>query len=146
MKLNSILLVDDDKICNYLHEKVIRRLDITKEIHIASNGLEALEVVNAHINEHRDPPQLILLDLKMPVMDGFEFLKKLQDNYLPEISKTIVAVLSTSGHPKDMEKISGYKNVVFFSKPLTDEKLKYIHTRYFLTKKGMHLNHTEKAL
>lgn len=147
MKLNSVLLIDDDKICNYLHEKAIRRMDITEDIYITSNGIEAIDAIDAHISKYKAPPQLIFLDLKMPVMDGFEFLKKLQANYLKQIAKTVVVVLSTSGHPKDMEELSGYKNVTFFSKPLTDEKLKHILSEYFPNKKTRQVyNRTEKAL
>jgi CheY-like chemotaxis protein len=126
MKLNCILLIDDDRICNYLHEKIIRRLDLSVDVRSAFNGLEALRMIQEYYSEHHAPPELILLDLKMPVMDGFEFIKKFQENFPKLIHQTKIAIITTSGHPADVQKISCLKNISFYIKPLTEEKLKSI--------------------
>jgi len=126
MKLNCILLIDDDRICNYLHEKIIRRLNLSEKILSASNGLEALKIIQEYYSQHHVPPELILLDLKMPVMDGFEFLKKFQEKFPKLISQTQINIITTSGHPSDVQKISRLRNISFYIKPLTDEKIKMI--------------------
>ena len=126
MKLNCVLLIDDDNICNYLHEKIIRRLNITPEIKIATNGEEALRTIKDHISEFNEAPQLILLDLKMPVMDGFEFLKKLKEEEPQACFNSDIIVLTTSAHPQDLEKISKIRKTTFYNKPLTEKNVKEI--------------------
>lgn len=136
MLLNSILLVDDDNICNFIHKKIIQRLEVTEEISVAFNGIDALNKLKEKIKMHQRLPQLIFVDLKMPVMDGYEFLKKLHEEYPKQLYKTVIVVLTTSSHPKDVERISQFKNITHFPKPLTEEKFLYIHTKYFARKKN----------
>jgi CheY-like chemotaxis protein len=123
MELNCVLLIDDDKICNYLHEKIIQRLNITPQVKIANNGAEALLTIKKHIIEFNEPPQLIFLDLKMPVMDGFEFLKKFKEEDPRACANTDIIILTTSTHPKDLEKISKIRKTNFYNKPLTEQNM-----------------------
>lgn len=69
-KLNCVLLVDDDITTNFLNESLIEEMDIAKQIMVAQNGKEALELIERYFNEESSCPQLILLDINMPVMDG----------------------------------------------------------------------------
>lgn len=131
MKLNCILLIDDDKICNYLHEKIIRRLNITHKIKTAYNGSEAIHLVNEHLLSDHHPPDIIFIDLKMPVMDGFEFLKKLKEFHPDIFNKATLVILTTSAHPNDLKKISGMKRLEVITKPLTEDKLKGILQMHF---------------
>jgi CheY-like chemotaxis protein len=130
MKLNCVLLIDDDKICNYLHEKIIRRLNISPEVKIACNGKEALRTIKNHIAEFNEAPQLILLDLKMPVMDGFEFLKKFKEEEPQAYANTHIIILTTSAHPKDLEKISKIRKTIFYNKPLTEKNIMEICNKF----------------
>lgn len=128
MKINCVLLIDDDTICNYLHEKMIRRLNICKEIKIASNGSEALKIIQTHCLENLSPPELILLDLKMPVMDGFDFLQKFKEKFPKHLSKTLIKIITTSAHPSDIQKISNLYPSDIYTKPLTEDILQRIYT------------------
>ena len=76
-------------------------------------------------------PNLILLDINMPVMDGFEFLQKY--NLLEADSKrdTIVVMLTTSTHMNDMDKLISNGNIDLVNKPLTQEKLLQLMNKYF---------------
>lgn len=142
MKLNCILLIDDDRICNYLHEKIIKRLNLSADVRSASNGSEGLKIIQEYYNQHHVPPQLILLDLKMPVMDGFEFIKKFQENFSKVVHQTQIAIITTSGHPSDVKKISSLININLYIKPLTEDKLISIIEKT----KPMGVNNQEKVL
>ena len=72
-KLECILLIDDDDEDNFYHKIVIERMNITKRIEVAYNGLEALEFLQ---KESQIIPELIFLDINMPKMNGWEFLEK----------------------------------------------------------------------
>ncbi|WP_026956804.1 response regulator [Algoriphagus vanfongensis] len=139
-KLKSILLVDDDDATNFINRKILSRLNIAQQIHVALNGKEAIEFLeNQEGSQAEDAevvtPQLILLDINMPVMDGWEFM----DAYhlLPQEKKAevIVVMLSTSGNPDDIKRaqsnpeISGYN-----TKPLHPDLMLEIIEKHFPTK------------
>lgn len=73
-KIACTLLVDDDDTANYLNKSLFKRLDATERLLVARNGLEALTLINRNC-PGQDCPALILLDINMPVMNGFEFLE-----------------------------------------------------------------------
>ena len=78
-RISTILLVDDDETTNFLHERLLDRLDVFEQVLVARNGAQALEILtqpNARFSSIN--PVLVLLDLNMPVMNGFEFLKAFQ--------------------------------------------------------------------
>jgi CheY-like chemotaxis protein len=128
-KLNCILLVDDNTADNYYHQIVIKGMNITERIEVATDGVEALNFLE---KENQVPPELIFLDINMPRMNGWEFLEKYKHLDVKQKSKIIIVMLTTSAHPKDLEKakqmeeVSGYK-----VKPLTEEMLKEILEKYF---------------
>ena len=105
-KLNCVLLVDDNESDNFLHKRIIEKAGIAHSIEIAMNGQEALDFLTTKGNCGKSvnaycQPELILLDINMPVMDGWEFL----DDYykLEEFQKgnVVVIMLTTSLNPAD---------------------------------------------
>lgn len=127
-KLKNILLIDDDADDNFFHQIIIRDLDITDNIQIATNGIEALEL----LKRISTPPELIFLDINMPKMNGWEFLEeydKLPSQYK---ANEIVAMLTTSQNSADKKKAEQIASLKCFrSKPLTEEMLKGILQDYF---------------
>lgn len=128
-KLKTILLVDDDEISNFLAETIIHDLDIANEVKISKNGKEALDMLGQCTGEpggNEAPcPELVLLDINMPVMDGFEFLEafeKLQTAY-HQLNPTVV-MLTSSCSIFDLEKAKHFKISGFINKPLTEKSLK----------------------
>jgi CheY-like chemotaxis protein len=119
--IGQIILVDDDHITNFLHENLIRKLKIPGKIVVKNNGLEALEYLNKLIKKDPGCPCIVLIDLNMPVMDGFEFMrlykKKLSRDYIK------VIVVSTSLSQKDIEKVKQCGDFLYINKPLTMEKV-----------------------
>jgi len=129
--LERILCVDDDPITLMLCKKVIQKSNFSKEIDTAINGEDALNyfdnliVTKATSNNY---PQLIFLDLNMPVMNGWEFLDIFsKDQYQNKFSETKVIVLSSTIDPEDIEKSKQYPMVMeFLSKPITSEILELL--------------------
>lgn len=132
-KLENILLVDDDPIVNFLNETIIKELGVTKEITIATDGKEALQILNkcCHSKNEKSLPQLILLDLNMPVMDGFDFLDAYQFLDFKNKDQILIVVSTSSINPSDLERIRRYPEVEYIVKPILKEKLAYLMNKYF---------------
>ncbi|MGV9003450.1 response regulator [Flavobacterium sp.] len=124
--LNKVLCVDDDPITLMLCKKVIERVNYTKVVNTAKNGEDALEYFKQIKNNEIEPPELVLLDLNMPIMNGWELLDKyleLEFNLIFKETKFIV--LSSTIDPSDIEKSKNYPMVIdFISKPITKDILK----------------------
>lgn len=128
--LNKILCVDDDPITLMLCKKVIAKANFTGEIESAKDGVEALKFFDSLIGDDpntEDYPELIFLDLNMPIMDGWEFLDEFSKNLTHSFPKTKIIVLSSSVDPKDINKSKSYPMVLdFLPKPITVEMLNNI--------------------
>lgn len=123
-KLNCALLVDDDGTTNFVNYRLIRNMDITENIHTEYNGEKALNFLQFFAEQHENyAPELILLDLKMPVLDGFEFLEYLSLKRFKNKDRIKVVVLTTSTHREDLEKLGRF-NINYMNKPLTEDKLR----------------------
>lgn len=123
--LDRILCVDDDPITLMLYKMVITKAEFSKTIDTASNGEEALGYFKRkQENEDNELPQLIFLDLNMPVMGGWEFLDLFSILKADEYINIKVIVLSSTIDPQDIEKAKSYANVIGFrSKPISKEML-----------------------
>jgi CheY-like chemotaxis protein len=129
----KVLCVDDDAITLMLCKKVISKAEFSLEIDTTNNGEEALKYFeNLNVEKEHNSllisPQLIFLDLNMPIMNGWEFLDLFsQSDYYKNYSDIKVVVLSSTIDPKDIEKSKQYEMVSnFLSKPITIEMLKSI--------------------
>jgi CheY-like chemotaxis protein len=123
-KIDTLFLIDDDSIYQFLTKKVIEETKIVDQIKIFSNGLEAIEFLDSVKDIPNKLPDIILLDLSMPIMDGWEFL----DEYVlmkPRFNKKITLyIVSSSIAPSDIEKARSISAVSdFIVKPITKEKL-----------------------
>lgn len=118
-RLINILLVEDDDVDVMNVRRSFKKNNITNPLHIAGNGLEALEILRGRSSEHDFPPErrIILLDLNMPKMNGIEFLRELRSD--PDLHMIPVIVLTTSDEERD--KVEAYRlNVAgYIVKPVT---------------------------
>jgi CheY-like chemotaxis protein len=118
--LVHILLVEDDEVDIMNVQRAFRKNNISNPLHIARNGLEALQMLTGKNPELTIPsPRVILLDINMPKMGGIEFLTELRKH--PELRSISVFVMTTSNEESD--KIAAYDlNVAgYILKPLSFE-------------------------
>lgn len=129
--LDLILCVDDDPITLMLAKKVISKASFSNEIISAKNGEEALHYFDTikqnNGNETQKLPQLIFLDLNMPVMGGWEFLDSFNSTIYEEFNAVKVIILSSTIDPEDLNKAKKYPVVIdFLPKPITTSMLEYL--------------------
>lgn len=128
-QLNCIMLIDDNKIDNFFHERVIRKNNAAKEVIALESGQAAIEHIKA--GDALLQPELIFLDINMPGMDGWEFIEhyKLLDNSLQKAM--IVVMLTTSDNPDDIVRARTHGLLSDFkTKPLTKEMLEDVINTY----------------
>lgn len=118
-QVNSVLLVDDDPASSYLGQLLLKRLGTVEHITLKSNGKEALDFLKECGQD--EIPDLILLDINMPMMDGFEFMEHFQ--LLPLVTPVRVVMLTSSVSAKDVQAAESFRIKDFINKPLTKEKL-----------------------
>lgn len=125
-KFDSILLIDDDPISNFLTERLLLKMQVSDDVKIALNGIQALQMIEDHCGQGRPCPDLILLDINMPVMSGIDFLHLFKQKNFKGSDTAHVVVLSTSTHHKDQKQINelGVKHIL--QKPLTESKLQQV--------------------
>ena len=123
--------MDDDNINNFINERLIKKLAISYEVNIVVNGEEALDFLKQKMSSPEFIPDLILLDINMPVMDGFEFLKEYENLMLPNKEKVVITMLTTSTNPGDMARFNKAQVSGFVNKPLTEPKILDIMKKHF---------------
>lgn len=128
--LEQILCIDDDPITLMLCKKVISKSSFSHEIITAQNGEEALHHFNTlkYTNDkNKRKPELIFLDLNMPIMGGWEFLDHFTSPDYSEFNSAPVIVLSSTIDPEDLAKAKKYPIIIdFLSKPITQQMLEYL--------------------
>ncbi len=129
-KIDCMLLVDDDQTTNYVNQLLIEELGITQKLLIALNGLEALEIIQKHCQESQRFPSVILLDINMPVMNGFEFIKAYEQLDFMQKQAVIIVMLTTSLNPKDVERVKALGVTRYLNIPLSEEALKELVKEY----------------
>lgn len=122
--LPAILLVDDDATTNFLNQRLLSRLNVSRAVHVAGNGVEALTRLQACCQEAPDTfPVLILLDVNMPVMNGFEFLEAYQQLPAAPRRHTVIVMLTTSTLDADQLRAQQLPIAGYLTKPLTRENM-----------------------
>jgi CheY-like chemotaxis protein len=131
--ISSTLLVDDDETTNYLNQTLLRRMAITDTVLVATNGQEALDLLHTHCTPVASPdcPALILLDMKMPRMNGIEFLQAYSQRSPTDNPAVIIIMLTTSLNPVDVANMQNLPIAGYLTKPLTRDKVDQILLEHF---------------
>lgn len=123
-KIEIIALIDDDPAFVFITEKIIEKTNHFKEVKVFDNGLNALNYLKENLNNDTHLPNIIFLDLSMPVMDGWQFLDEYALLKIKDKSKITVYICSSSISPYDITRAKSISEVTdFIIKPITKEKL-----------------------
>ena len=125
--IDLVMLVDDNDTDNFISKRIIEITKFAKEVEIKNSGKSALEYLEQNKDNEDKLPNIIFLDINMPIVDGFVFLYEFEkfDQILKDKCKVII--LSSSDNKRDIDKIVNNNHVVkFITKPLTESALEEI--------------------
>jgi len=134
--LEKVLIVNDNELLLMIAKKMISISHFAKETITATDGLEALEVFDDLLENETDPsskaPEFMFLDLHMPNMNGWEFLKVFTEKYSIHFPNLKVAILSASVELEEILTLLKYPIVVdFVATPISEEVLESVKHKYF---------------
>ncbi len=121
------LLVEDNKAHALLFERCLRRVPNSPSLRHIRDGRSALDFLAAK-SLQRDLPSLVILDLKLPVLDGFDVLHLIRS--VPDLCSLPVIILSTSDREADIRLSKTYGATDFWTKPVSTESLTRALTKY----------------
>ncbi|MBF6641081.1 response regulator [Flavobacterium sp. J49] len=128
MKFNNVFVVDDDKVHHFIIKKLLEKNNIQVNATFFENGDEALKDLKSKLLKGENPPDLILLDINMPVLDGWQFLEEfnlLKEDFPEEIT---ICLVSSSEDYFNTDMIELFKNSIanYYVKPMTNDMVKSI--------------------
>ena len=125
------MIIDDEELDNFLNEKLLAYSHFSKHIYKHSNAISALTFLSDLKGKGKEGmdvfPEIIFIDLNMPVVDGFQFIESFNELVNLSEAKSKLVVLTSSVSQKDREKVADLgKRYLFATKPLSTEYLKYL--------------------
>lgn len=125
-KLERIILVDDDTTTNFYNELILSKIGVSKNIEVFQNGKNALEYL-----KKGNKVDLILLDINMPIMNGWQFIEEYEKLDTELQSSIIVVMLTASVNINDMKEAERHRQIKkYINKPITKEVLQEILTLF----------------
>lgn len=122
MKYNTIILVDDNPTTIFYHKDVVSEFEPSAEIFSFDNPYKFIDEFKQTFSKSTEPI-LLLLDINMPEIRGFELIELLEENE-EDMSKLDILIVTSSKLNSDLEKASRYPNIIgFIEKPIDIDKL-----------------------
>ena len=120
MKFNYVWVIDDSTIDNYITEQVLKKSGLALETSCFTEARMALISLNSLIADNKALPEVIFLDISMPVMNGFDFLDAFEKNDFTNLKHPAIVMLSSSTNQEDITRALSNNLVTnYISKPLT---------------------------
>lgn len=132
--MKSILIIDDDDVSNFIYKRVIETTRTADKITTFIRAREALEYLEETADSApEDFPDIIFLDINMPVMNGWQFLEKYENSFQSKLKKRpVLCMLSSSVYQEDISKAYTYTDVKeYISKPLTSQIMTNLIQKHF---------------
>ncbi|WP_162127513.1 response regulator [Flavobacterium phycosphaerae] len=124
MKNKVICIIDDDPIYQLLINKIIAMSETEYDVISFKNGKEAIESFKADLEDNKEMPEIILLDIEMPIMDGWDFMNQIEKSLSGKTKKTAIYIVSSSIAYEDKEKAKTFPEIMgYFSKPIDSSKI-----------------------
>jgi two-component system response regulator YesN len=133
-KIKKILLIDDDKVNNYINEALLKDLNIAEVITVRINGEEAMEhlIENCQLGgDGGSCPELVILDHHMPIMDGLEMMKELKKRNFINNQRIVFILLGVYSMEEDIEEFRKLGVQEYTSKPLSEQTVMDVYRKYF---------------
>nr|WP_294934797.1 response regulator [uncultured Flavobacterium sp.] len=123
-KVKTLTLIDDDNVFVFLTTKTIQQTELVDFITVYGNGLDAINFIKENKSKADQLPEIILLDLSMPVMNGWQFLEEFSKLNGDLAKKIPIYICSSSISPADIERAAAINDVAdYIVKPITKNKL-----------------------
>ena len=121
-----VMLVDDNDTDNFISKRIIEITKFAKRVEVKNSGKSALDYLRENQDNVEDLPNLIFLDINMPIVDGFVFLYEFEKFSDTIKDKCKVIILSSSDNKRDIDKIVNNNHVIKITKPLTETALEEV--------------------
>jgi CheY-like chemotaxis protein len=136
-KLNKVIIVDDEPTSLFICRKTLELSNVFTQIQTFESPVEALDYLKSVYEKNlvEEIPSLILVDINMPIMNGWEFIEEFKKLPEDKTKNTIINILSSSDSEQDIKKAAGIDKITdYISKPLTVEKAKTFPTNLMFNK------------
>jgi response regulator RpfG family c-di-GMP phosphodiesterase len=124
-KFSTVMIIDDSEMDTFLNKMILETMNYSERIITYTNPKQALNYFRSlNQDSKNDIPDVIFLDINMPIMSGFDFLEEFK-KFPNELTCNVkFYVISSSEDPEDLEKIRGYNNIIkYLYKPLNKEDI-----------------------
>ncbi|MBF4470890.1 MULTISPECIES: response regulator [Flavobacterium] len=124
MSLKTIWVIDDDPIYQIIVNKIIKKSELFSSVSSFKNGKDAIDALKCTLNNNETTPDIILLDINMPVMDGWEFMNEMVLLKSQIKEQTNIYIVSSSIALEDKSKAKEYSEIIaYLSKPISPNDL-----------------------
>ncbi len=122
--IDLVMLIDDNETDNFISKRIIELTRFAHRVEVTSSGKGALEYLRQHQDDPGNLPDLIFLDINMPIVDGFMFLYEFENLNALVQEKCKVIILSSSDNQRDINRLINNEYVIkYVTKPLTQGAL-----------------------
>lgn len=123
-KYKNVMLIDDNELDNFINEKTLEANHFASKIYINTSAKSAMEFLNNVLTMGEDYltvyPEVIFVDINMPIMDGFQFIEYFKKNFEKKLGMPKIVILTSSVYHEDKNKASEIsREIIFLNKPLT---------------------------